>query len=108
MIYHLTAAALAQQLPTPEGKHFVVGMQHGTMSVELYRPQGLDLQTPHQQDELYVIQSGSGTFFVSGQRMPFQTGDVLFVPAGAEHRFEAFTEDFATWVIFYGPAGGER
>jgi hypothetical protein len=24
------------------------------------------------------------------------------------HRFEDFTDDFATWVIFYGPEGGER
>ena len=31
----------------------------------------------------------------------------LFVPAGVEHRFEKFTEDFKTWVIFYGAIGGE-
>ena len=108
MTYRLTTTDLAQLLPTPEGKHFVTGMQHGTMSVELYRPDRIDLQTPHRQDELYVVVSGSGTFFVAGERMTFQTGDLLFVPAGAEHRFEDFTEDFATWVIFYGPEGGER
>jgi len=33
---------------------------------------------------------------------------VLFVPAGVEHRFTRFTPDFVTWVIFYGPKGGER
>ena len=33
----------------------------------------------------------------------FKTGDLLLVPQGAVHRFENFTEDFATWVIFYGP-----
>jgi len=32
---------------------------------------------------------------------------MLFVPAGVEHRFENFSDDFATWVIFYGPEGGE-
>jgi len=32
----------------------------------------------------------------------------LFVPAGIEHRFENFTSDFATWVIFYGKEGGEK
>ena len=31
----------------------------------------------------------------------------MFVPAGVEHRFENFTEDFKTWVIFYGGDGGE-
>jgi len=24
-----------------------------------------------------------------------------------DHRFENFTDDFATWVIFYGEEGGE-
>jgi mannose-6-phosphate isomerase-like protein (cupin superfamily) len=55
-----------------------------------------------------VVASGHGTFFVDGQRVPCGPGDVLFAAAGAEHRFEGFGDDFATWVIFYGPAGGER
>jgi hypothetical protein len=33
---------------------------------------------------------------------------VLFVPAGMDHRFVNFSGDFAAWVIFYGPAGGEK
>jgi mannose-6-phosphate isomerase-like protein (cupin superfamily) len=37
----------------------------------------------------------------------FGPGDVLFVPAHQEHRFEQFTEDLALWVLFYGPQGGE-
>jgi len=32
---------------------------------------------------------------------------MLFVAAGEEHRFTEFTDDFATWVFFYGPEGGE-
>jgi mannose-6-phosphate isomerase-like protein (cupin superfamily) len=108
MIHKLTAEELAPLLPTPEGNHFVVGMAHGTMTVELYKPDKIDLQTPHEQDELYVILRGSGTFFVNGERMPFKAHDVLFVPAGVEHRFENYTDDFATWVIFYGKKGGEK
>jgi len=77
------------------------------MSVEIYRPVNTDTQTPHLQDELYVIISGSGEFFNNGERSAIRQGDVLFVPAGVEHRFENFTNDFATWVIFYGPNGGE-
>ncbi len=30
-----------------------------------------------------------------------------FVAAGVEHRFSKFSEDFSTWVFFYGPQGGE-
>ena len=52
----------------------------------------------------------SGTdMFINGEgRKPFGPGEVLFVPAGADHRFEEFTADFVTWVFFYGPEGGER
>jgi len=78
------------------------------MSVEIYRPRQTDKQTPHLQDELYIIISGSGEFMNGGDRAPFSAGDILFVPAGIEHRFENFTDDFATWVIFYGPEKGER
>lgn len=81
--------------------------EHGSLQIELYKPKGVDLQEPHWKDEVYVVISGSGYFVNGGQRQPFESGEVLFVPAGVEHRFEDFTEDFATWVLFYGPAGGE-
>lgn len=86
---------------------FTTLMKHGSMSVEYYAPEKIDLQTPHRQDELYVIASGSGNFIRNGEKISFGQGDVLFVPAGIEHRFEDFTDDFATWVIFYGKDGGE-
>lgn len=80
---------------------------HGSLSVEMYKPDKVDLQKPHERDEIYVIAAGSGEFVNDGKRMHFVTGDFLFVPAGVEHRFENFTDDFATWVFFYGPVGGE-
>ena len=86
---------------------FLKQMEHGTMSVEYYKPAGVDLQTPHLQDELYVIASGRGDFNVAGEIYSFETGDVLFVAAGTKHQFENYSDDFATWVIFYGPVGGE-
>lgn len=47
--------------------------------------------------------------FLNGEiTVEFQAGDFLFVPAGIEHRFINFTDDFSTWVIFYGPVGGEK
>ena len=82
-------------------------LQHGTLELGFYKPEGSDPQEPHDQDEIYVIQSGTG-FFVHGEnREPFESGEALFVPAGDVHRFEEFSDDFAAWVIFYGPTGGE-
>ena len=81
--------------------------EHGTLQVKMYRPSGTDAQTPHTRDEIYVIARGSGWFVNGGERHAFHAGDVLFVPAGVTHRFEEFSRDFSTWVIFYGPDGGE-
>lgn len=90
------------------GAPFVELFRHGSMTLEYYKPDKVDLQQPHTRDELYVIVSGHGIFMHAGVRQPCQQGEVLFVPAGAEHRFEDFSDDFATWVIFYGPDGGEK
>lgn len=90
------------------GKEFVELFSHGSLSVEIYKPDQTDKQTPHTRDEIYVIVSGSGVFFLDGERTTFSPGDVLFVPAENEHRFENFTDNFVTWVFFYGPEGGEK
>ena len=82
-------------------------MAHGTMSVEIYAPVGTDPQTPHAQDELYIIHTGSAVFVIDGARHAADPGTVLFVAANVEHRFVEFTADFSTWVVFWGPAGGE-
>ena len=80
---------------------------HGSMEVRFYQPRSVDAQVPHDRDELYVVASGSGWFWVEGERRGFKPGDTLFVAAHAAHRFEDFSDDFATWVFFYGPVGGE-
>jgi mannose-6-phosphate isomerase-like protein (cupin superfamily) len=82
--------------------------EHGTLQVKMYRPRGEDPQQPHARDEVYVVACGSGWFVNGTERHAFRSGDVLFVPAGVEHRFERFSDDFCTWVLFYGPEGGER
>jgi mannose-6-phosphate isomerase-like protein (cupin superfamily) len=75
--------------------------------VEIYAPRRHDPQQPHTRDEVYVVIAGTGIFVDGDVRRPFAVGDFLFVPAGCVHRFEQFSDDFATWVFFYGPQGGE-
>ncbi len=87
---------------------FMTLFEHGTLAVEIYKPEKVDLQQPHSRDEVYVVVSGTGEFVNDGVRTSFTPGDFLFVPAGVEHRFENFTDDFSTWVMFYGPEGGEK
>jgi mannose-6-phosphate isomerase-like protein (cupin superfamily) len=94
-------------IPGPAGEHAVSLMQRGTLKVKLSLPVLPNQQTPHAQDEIYVIIRGRGVLLHDGERDSFESGDLLFVAAGTEHRFEDFTEDLAVWVVFYGAEGGE-
>lgn len=97
--------ALASLNDSP--KEFIELFQHGRLTVEVYKPELTDSQTPHDRDEIYVVIAGSGKFVNGNRTVEFKAGDFLFVPAGIEHRFINFTSDFSTWVFFYGPHGGE-
>ena len=108
MNYQLTVEEASKQLLEQSKFPFTVMMKHGSMSIEYFAPKGIDTQTPHKQDELYIIIQGQSTFYRNEERISCKKNDVLFVPAGMEHRFEDFSADFATWVIFYGPDGGEN
>jgi mannose-6-phosphate isomerase-like protein (cupin superfamily) len=98
----------AAKTPNEPGRASAKIFERGQLELRWYAPKEVDRQTPHSRDELYVVASGSGTYVCNGQRMTFEAGDALFAAAGAEHRFEDFTADFATWVMFYGPEGGEQ
>lgn len=104
---NLTISNALDRLPAETGEHFIKLFNHGTLEIEMYAPKGHDPQQPHEKDEVYIIASGNGWFVNGESRHRFEPGQVLFVPAGVEHRFEDFSEDFSTWVIFYGPVGGE-
>ena len=73
----------------------------GTLDLRYYKPVDVDLQQ-------HFVCSGHGNFFRDGATVPCKTGDALFVAAGIEHRFVDFSSDFAVWVVFHGPEGGER
>lgn len=112
--WHISLDEIGEALPGPprgrypEGVPFVEAVRHGSMSVELFAPTGEDRQQPHSQDELYVVLSGSSALVRGDERVTCVAGDVLFVPAGMPHRFVGMSGDFRTWVVLWGPAGGER
>lgn len=86
-----------------EALPFLEVLTRHDLDLELFSPRGRDTQTPHERDELYLVASGNATLWRDGESLKANTGDVLFVPAGMNHRFESFSTDFSTWVIFFGP-----
>ncbi|GLR15966.1 hypothetical protein GCM10007940_05810 [Portibacter lacus] len=103
---HLTIGKVLEELKEVESP-FLEVFKHGSLVVEMYQPDKVDLQSPHTRDEVYIIAAGSGAFVHNEVMKRVEKGDFLFVPAGDEHRFVDFSNDFSTWVLFYGPEGGE-
>ena len=92
----------------PEGERAVVVLRRGTLDVAFSLPvRPPTQQTPHAQDEMYVIVRGRGVLVHDGKRDSFESGDLLFVAAGCEHQYEETSDDLALWRVFYGPSGGE-
>ena len=95
--------AQARALPLPAGRRSAEVFVDGDLELRLYAPKGHDPQTPHDRDELYIVASGRGAFRVGGKAHAFEPGALLYAAAHEEHRFEDFSDDFAVWVMFYGP-----
>jgi mannose-6-phosphate isomerase-like protein (cupin superfamily) len=100
-------AQIQASIPGPSGERSTLVLKRGTCDVKLALPIPPNEQAPHGQDEIYVIVRGRGVLFHEGKRDAIEAGDLLFVAASVEHRFEDFTQDFALWRIFYGVQGGE-
>jgi mannose-6-phosphate isomerase-like protein (cupin superfamily) len=108
MAFKFTPAEARAAFPAdPAAMRFAYVLKHGTMKLGLYAQTDEDRQQPHAQDELYVVVSGTADFIKAGERAACSASDALFVEAGVVHRFETMSPDFALWVVFWGPEGGE-
>ncbi|MEU5879019.1 cupin domain-containing protein [Spirillospora sp. NPDC047279] len=61
---------------------------------------GSDDQTPHREDEIYLVTAGRARVVTDSGEAPVEPGDLIFVPAGEAHRFVDITEDLALLVVF--------
>jgi len=77
-------------------------LENENIEIGLYAPFEDDLQSPHKKDEIYIVVKGEGTFFNDGKSVVFGQGDLFLVSAGAEHRFENFSDDLVVWYIIHG------
>jgi mannose-6-phosphate isomerase-like protein (cupin superfamily) len=102
-----TADELLSKLPLPgdekwkEGVWDIEPFSRNGVTLVFFAPHGIDHQTFHDKNEFYFISRGTGQLVMDGSLVKFRAGDVLFVEAGKEHHFENFTDDFATWAVFF-------
>jgi mannose-6-phosphate isomerase-like protein (cupin superfamily) len=96
------------KLPTgAEPNDWVEHMASDALSLGTYSipAGGLDDQSPHTEDEIYVVQSGRATLVTPSGTAEVGPGYAIFVPAGEPHKFTEVTEDLALVVVFAPPYG---
>ena len=59
-----------------------------------------DPQRPHREAEIYYVTSGRGMIRVGTEDRPVETGSVVHVPPGVEHRFHSVAEELRVLVVF--------
>jgi quercetin dioxygenase-like cupin family protein len=85
--------------------HWVEQLRSAHLSVGTYSiaAGGRDDQSPHTEDEVYLVTVGSARLAAPRGSIAVEAGDVVFVPAGKRHTFVDVTDDFAAVVVFAPP-----
>jgi len=105
-IHRLAEALRPLPLPPtgkwPEGEPYQCLVNEPGAQILVFAPRGTDHQTPHTRDEAYVGVSGRAVLEIEGERHQFAAGDMAWIPRNTDHRFVDISDDFVTWVIFFG------
>jgi mannose-6-phosphate isomerase-like protein (cupin superfamily) len=93
----------------PGGPGYAEHLRTADLSVGTYslRAGAIDTQSPHTEDEIYVVTAGRARLSTPSGAVAVEPGGVVFVPAGEQHAFTDITEDLTVLVVF-GPAEYSR
>ena len=93
------------QLQDRTGGLYLEFLRRDSMSCGLYvlEPGAEDPQTPHHEDEVYVVLAGRARLTVAGRDQPVGPGSVAFVARTVPHRFHDVTERLSV-LVFFAPA----
>lgn len=86
---------------------FFTKSDHLSMGLYVLPPEDVDPQQPHTEDEIYYVLSGEATINVEGEDRKVKPGTVIFVEAGAEHKFHSIEENLMLLVVFAPPRGSQ-
>ncbi len=67
-----------------------------------------DTQTPHSEDEVYLVTRGSGRVQVGDELADIGPGSLIYVARDVEHRFQDYSDDLEILVIFAPAYTGRR
>ena len=98
---HASTVELVEELEESD-QHYTEVLSADAMRVELATFPNPEPKTPHKEDELYYLISGSGMASVRDETYAVEEGDVVYVEQGAEHDFYDIEEEITALVIFTG------
>ena len=90
---------------TAAGRPYLEFVRSGSMSVGLYvlDAGATDGQSPHREDEIYVVLAGHARFTAGDESREVDRGDVIYVAAGVAHKFHDIVERLELIVVFAPP-----
>ena len=60
-----------------------------------------DIQVPHSINEMYFVVEGKGSIEIEGKTRAVKSGDFIFVPANAHHKFTLDSNSKSLLVIYF-------
>lgn len=95
--------------PAGGPNHWAERLRVADLSVGTYSipAGGVDDQTPHTEDEIYVVVRGRAVLETGTGTAAVGPGSVVYVPAGERHTFTQIAGDLTLLVVF-APAYGSR
>jgi mannose-6-phosphate isomerase-like protein (cupin superfamily) len=91
------------------GRPYLEFLRVPDLSLGLYvlEAGSVDGQSPHTEDEAYVVLEGRSSFTAGDETRDVGPGDTIFVAAGVPHRFHDIAERLRL-IVMFGPAEGSR
>jgi mannose-6-phosphate isomerase-like protein (cupin superfamily) len=98
------------QATRASGKQYHEFLRVPALSAAMYILPGgePDTQTPHAEDEVYVVTRGTGRVRVGAEEAAVGPGSVIYVAKDVEHRFFDYAEDLEILVLFAPAYTGRR
>ena len=74
-----------------------------SMGLYVLKAGSVDPQSPHTEDEVYVVLNGSGQISVDGEDRLVEKGSIVFVAKQIKHHFHSIEDDLQI-LVFFAPA----
>ena len=100
-----TLVEKTQSMPSPY--HEFLRVRALSSGIYILPAGAADLQSPHDEDEVYFVISGRARIRVDGKEREVVPGSILYVAATAEHSFFEIEEEL-TLLVFFASGGSSE